>query len=84
VTGDGPFRQLDELAPWLREAAAPLLVPASQMEPAWRVSLRSKGAVDVSAVAVAFRGGGHRRAAGFTHAATARETMALIRRRLEP
>ena len=32
----------------------------------WAVSLRSKGAVDVSAVAVALGGGGHRLAAGFT------------------
>ncbi|RKS77397.1 phosphoesterase RecJ-like protein [Motilibacter peucedani] len=33
---------------------------------AWRLSLRSKGAVDVSAVAVALGGGGHRMAAGAT------------------
>lgn len=32
----------------------------------WSVSLRSKGAVDVSAVAVSQGGGGHRLAAGFT------------------
>ena len=32
----------------------------------WAVSLRSKGAVDVSRVAVALGGGGHRLAAGFT------------------
>ena len=32
----------------------------------WAVSLRSKGAVDVSAVAVVLGGGGHRLAAGFT------------------
>ena len=31
-----------------------------------RVSLRSKGTVDVREVAVAFGGGGHRNAAGFT------------------
>ena len=34
----------------------------------WAVSLRSKGAVDVSRVAVALGGGGHRLAAGFTEA----------------
>ena len=33
---------------------------------AWLVSMRSKGAVDVGAVAVALGGGGHRFAAGFT------------------
>jgi phosphoesterase RecJ-like protein len=32
----------------------------------WAVSLRSKGGVDVSAIAVALGGGGHRSAAGFT------------------
>jgi bifunctional oligoribonuclease and PAP phosphatase NrnA len=32
----------------------------------WAVSLRSKGAVDVSALAVSLGGGGHRLAAGFT------------------
>ena len=32
----------------------------------WAVSLRSKGATDVAAVAVALGGGGHRLAAGFT------------------
>ena len=35
-------------------------------EAEWAVSLRSKGAVDVSRVAVALGGGGHRLAAGFT------------------
>ena len=33
---------------------------------AWRVSLRSKGRIDVSLVALALGGGGHRFAAGFT------------------
>lgn len=32
----------------------------------WRVSLRSKGAVDVAAIAESLGGGGHRQAAGFT------------------
>ena len=32
----------------------------------WAVSMRSKGATDVGAVAVALGGGGHRLAAGFT------------------
>jgi phosphoesterase RecJ-like protein len=35
-------------------------------EGVWAVSLRSKGAVDVSAVAIKLGGGGHRLAAGFT------------------
>jgi phosphoesterase RecJ-like protein len=32
---------------------------------AWRASARSKGAIDVRAVAVVYGGGGHRNAAGF-------------------
>lgn len=45
----------------------------------WAVSLRSKGGVDVSRVAVALGGGGHRLAAGFTMAGTAHEVIAAIR-----
>jgi phosphoesterase RecJ-like protein len=41
-------------------------------------SLRSRGAVDVSAVAAAFGGGGHHNAAGFTTAGTPEETVARI------
>ncbi|GAA2473329.1 DHH family phosphoesterase [Winogradskya humida] len=48
----------------------------------WAVSLRSKGAVDVSAVAVALRGGGHRLAAGFTGYGTPSEVMATVRDQL--
>jgi phosphoesterase RecJ-like protein len=48
----------------------------------WAVSLRSKGAVDVSAVAVALRGGGHRLAAGFTGYGTPREVMDTLRDQL--
>ena len=33
----------------------------------WQVSLRSKGPIDVAAAASALGGGGHVRAAGFTH-----------------
>jgi phosphoesterase RecJ-like protein len=46
----------------------------------WAVSMRSKGAVDVSRVAVALGGGGHRLVAGFTaRAGTAHEVVAAIR-----
>jgi phosphoesterase RecJ-like protein len=45
----------------------------------WAVSMRSKGAVDVSRVAVALGGGGHRLAAGFTGRGTATEVVAAIR-----
>ncbi len=42
------------------------MVGRQEVTGAWRVSLRSRGAVDVAAVAERFGGGGHERAAGFT------------------
>ncbi|TDC43296.1 bifunctional oligoribonuclease/PAP phosphatase NrnA [Micromonospora sp. KC213] len=45
----------------------------------WAVSLRSKGAVDVSRVAMALGGGGHRFAAGFTGHGDAQEVLGRIR-----
>jgi bifunctional oligoribonuclease and PAP phosphatase NrnA len=54
-----------------------------QVQPSeWSVSLRSKGAVDVSAVAVALGGGGHRLAAGFTGRGSVEEVIDAVRRRL--
>ena len=44
----------------------------------WAVSLRSKGAVDVSAVAVALGGGGHRLAAGFTGYGSPHEVIVAV------
>jgi bifunctional oligoribonuclease and PAP phosphatase NrnA len=49
----------------------------------WAVSLRSKGAVDVSAVAVELGGGGHKLAAGFTGHGTADEVVATVRDQLD-
>jgi len=49
---------------------------------AWRVSMRSKGQVDVSAVAIALGGGGHRFAAGFTGAGGPRDVLRQVRERL--
>ncbi|MFJ5545422.1 DHH family phosphoesterase [Micromonospora chalcea] len=51
-------------------------------EAEWAVSLRSKGAVDVSAVAVALGGGGHRFAAGFTGWGALDELVGRIRAEL--
>lgn len=48
----------------------------------WAVSMRSKGAVDVSRVAVALGGGGHRFAAGFTGRGTADDVIGRIRAEL--
>jgi phosphoesterase RecJ-like protein len=52
-------------------------------EQTWAVSLRSKGAVDVSAVAVALGGGGHRLAAGFTGHGTPGDVVLAVRAQLE-
>jgi bifunctional oligoribonuclease and PAP phosphatase NrnA len=49
----------------------------------WAVSLRSKGAVDVSAVAVALGGGGHRLAAGFTGYGTPADVVVAVREQLD-
>ncbi|WP_127499218.1 DHH family phosphoesterase [Actinoplanes solisilvae] len=59
---------LDALIDPIRGVAeADVAVVIKELTPGeWAVSLRSKGAVDVSAVAVALGGGGHRLAAGFT------------------
>ena len=48
----------------------------------WAVSMRSKGGADVSGVAVALGGGGHRLAAGFTGHGTAQEIINAVRDRL--
>lgn len=49
----------------------------------WSVSLRSKGATDVAAVAVALGGGGHRLAAGFTGSGDLPEVVAAVRAQLD-
>lgn len=49
----------------------------------WVVSLRSKGATDVGAVAVALGGGGHRLAAGFTAHGDVAAILAAVRRQLD-
>ena len=46
---------------------------------AWRVSMRSKGRIDVSQVAMALGGGGHRFAAGFTGAGGPAEVLDSVR-----
>jgi phosphoesterase RecJ-like protein len=46
---------------------------------AWRVSMRSKGSIDVSRVAAVLGGGGHRFAAGFTGGTDRGEVLAAFR-----
>ncbi|GAB2919182.1 bifunctional oligoribonuclease/PAP phosphatase NrnA [Micromonospora polyrhachis] len=52
-------------------------------EDEWAVSMRSKGGVDVSQVAVVLGGGGHRFAAGFTGRGSATEVVDAIRDELD-
>ncbi|MFG1913557.1 bifunctional oligoribonuclease/PAP phosphatase NrnA [Micromonospora sp. NPDC048898] len=49
----------------------------------WAVSMRSKGAVDVSRVAVTLGGGGHTFAAGFTGRGTVEQVVESIRGQLD-
>ncbi|MGY1838469.1 MULTISPECIES: DHH family phosphoesterase [unclassified Modestobacter] len=50
---------------------------------AWVVSMRSRGATDVSRVAIALGGGGHRAAAGYTSALDLEGTLAQLRAELD-
>jgi len=54
-----------------------LVKPAGEDQ--WSVSLRSRGITDVSAVAVALGGGGHRLAAGFTGHGSVADVLAAVR-----
>lgn len=45
----------------------------------WRVSMRSRGRIDVAQVSIALGGGGHRYAAGYTSLADPHATLAQIR-----
>ena len=76
---------LDTLIDPIRSVAeADVAVVVKQTgEAEWAVSLRSKGAVDVSRVAVALGGGGHRLAAGFTGHGTPDEVVATVRAHLD-
>jgi phosphoesterase RecJ-like protein len=60
-----------------REAGVAALL--KQTPRGWKVSLRSRGAVDVGAIAEAHGGGGHHNAAGFTLAAGRDEVDGMIR-----
>jgi bifunctional oligoribonuclease and PAP phosphatase NrnA len=69
--------QIIDLVRLAEEAGVALLL--KEVEPGTlKGSLRSRGAVDVSAVAAAFGGGGHHNAAGFTSHDTVEKTVALI------
>ena len=61
-----------------READAAALIK-QQRDGRFKVSVRSRGAHDLSAVAAAFGGGGHRLAAGYTSDDGPAETIAKLR-----
>lgn len=66
------------------EEAEVACVLKEQSDGGWAVSLRSRGAVDVSRVAVGLGGGGHPHVAGFTGHGTPTGIVDTLRRRLGP
>jgi phosphoesterase RecJ-like protein len=62
-----------------REAEVAAVVKTDPEDGLLKVSLRSKGAIDVGAVSTALGGGGHRFAAGFTSMVSLPDTMEQLR-----
>ncbi|NYJ04230.1 DHH family phosphoesterase [Petropleomorpha daqingensis] len=76
--------QLEALVDVVRatEEADVACVLKGQDDGSWSVSLRSRGATDVSRVAMALGGGGHRAAAGYTSRLDREGTIAALRAEL--
>jgi bifunctional oligoribonuclease and PAP phosphatase NrnA len=80
---------LDEVDPLIdavrvaREADVALLMKHVEVDKV-RVSLRSRGRVDVGAIAAELGGGGHHNAAGFTFTGSPDQVIDEVRSRLEP
>lgn len=64
-----------------REAEVALLI--KEVESGFKVSLRSRGAVDVAAIAGDFGGGGHHNASGFSHEGPPESIVEAVRSRLD-
>ena len=80
--GVGP-EDLDLLIDGLRIAReAEVAVLVKEVKGGWKVSLRSRGVVDVGAIAADSGGGGHHNAAGFNARGDLESVMAAIRERL--
>ncbi len=62
-----------------QEAEVAVVLKGDPLEGGWKVSTRSKGAVDVGAVCTALGGGGHRFAAGFSSDAPAEQVLEQLR-----
>jgi phosphoesterase RecJ-like protein len=82
---DLPLDSVERVIDVLRIAteAEVALVLKQDDKGAWRVSMRSKGQVDVSTVALALGGGGHRFAAGFTGGRDQQTVLDDVRRALD-
>jgi bifunctional oligoribonuclease and PAP phosphatase NrnA len=76
-----PGEQLEALVDVIRstEEADVACVLKGQDDGSWSVSLRSRGGTDVSRVAMALGGGGHRAAAGYTSWLDREATVAALR-----
>jgi len=66
-----------------QEAEIAVVLKGDPLEGGYKVSARSKGAVDVGAVCTALGGGGHRFAAGFTSYDDRSATLARLRAELD-
>ncbi len=66
-----------------QEAEVAVVVKADPVEGGWKVSTRSKGAIDMGAVCAALGGGGHLFAAGYTSYDDADTTLARLRVELD-
>jgi len=64
------------------EAEVAMVLKCDPVDGLYKVSTRSKGAVDVGALCTALGGGGHRFAAGFTSSQDAETTLATVREAL--
>jgi bifunctional oligoribonuclease and PAP phosphatase NrnA len=81
-----PIQETDDLIDVVRTAreADVAAVLKEQREGGFKISLRSRGDTDVSAVAERFGGGGHRLAAGYSFAGTLEEAVAALLDALAP
>jgi phosphoesterase RecJ-like protein len=62
-----------------QEAEVAAVLKADPLEGGWKVSTRSKGAVDVGRVCTALGGGGHRFAAGYSSSRAAGDVLTELR-----
>lgn len=62
-----------------REAEVAVVLKGDPVEGGWKVSTRSKGAIDMGAICTALGGGGHRYAAGFSSDEAPADLVARLR-----